>query len=226
MDPFPEQLGVFPLPSVVLFPHAHVPLHVFEPRYRALVGSALQNDGRLILATLKPGYQADYYGCPEVHPLACAGKIVEHELFEDGRSDIIVQGERVVEITDIVAKCPFRVARFRAAAPEAAIATGCEDRVEELRTLIERACPGAYAPLEERLFRKPEEDGGLELLNTLASGFPVSIEMKLRWLACPESCSRWNEVRRTLLALVANRSRRQKLVQRYGDLRPGDPRQN
>ena len=226
MGPCPEQLGVFPLPTTVLFPHAHVPLHVFEPRYRALVASALQGDGRLVIGTLKPGYEPDYYGCPEVYPIACVGRIVEHELLEDGRSDIIVRGERGVKLLDFVATSPFRVATFAPGPVETEAEGDCEVRVQELRELIERCCPGAYEPLEERLFCKPEDDGGLELLNTLAAGFPVSIPKKLEWLECKDSCARWVEVRRTLVEIGDQRLRRQQLVQKYEDCRPPDPRRN
>ena len=38
----PEQLPVMPLPGAVLFPHALLPLHIFEPRYRKMLEHALQ----------------------------------------------------------------------------------------------------------------------------------------------------------------------------------------
>ena len=62
MDRIPEQLGVFPLPHVVLFPHALLPLHVFEPRYRALVHDAIHGSGRFVMSVLKPGYEESYHG--------------------------------------------------------------------------------------------------------------------------------------------------------------------
>lgn len=42
-----QPLAIFPLPGAILFPGSHLPLHVFEPRYRALVNDAIANDGQI-----------------------------------------------------------------------------------------------------------------------------------------------------------------------------------
>jgi hypothetical protein len=49
-----RQLGMFPL-STVLFPHAQIPLHVFEPRYRALTKDALAGDSRFGIVLIERG---------------------------------------------------------------------------------------------------------------------------------------------------------------------------
>jgi len=85
-------LKVFPLPSVVLFPHTVLPLHIFEPRYRDLVRDALAGDGVMALAQLEPGYEGSYAGRPRMRPMVCAGTIAWHEALEGGRFNIIVRG--------------------------------------------------------------------------------------------------------------------------------------
>ena len=45
----PTRLSIFPLPGAILFPGLHLPLHIFEPRYRALVGDALARDRRIAM---------------------------------------------------------------------------------------------------------------------------------------------------------------------------------
>ena len=60
MSTIPDQLGVFPLPHTVLFPRTLLPLHIFEPRYRALLEDALRDSRRIVMAVLKPGYEPDY----------------------------------------------------------------------------------------------------------------------------------------------------------------------
>jgi len=85
-------LKVFPLPSVVLFPHTVLPLHIFEPRYRDLVRDALAADRVMALAQLEPGYEGSYAGRPRMRPMVCAGVIAWHEELEGGRYNIIVQG--------------------------------------------------------------------------------------------------------------------------------------
>ena len=85
-------LKVFPLPSVVLFPGAIVPLHIFEPRYRALVGDCLAGDKVMALAGLEPGWESDSGERPRMRPLCCAGVIAWHEELPEGRFNIILQG--------------------------------------------------------------------------------------------------------------------------------------
>ena len=91
-------LKVFPLPSVVLFPHTVLPLHIFEPRYRDLVRDALTADRLMALAQLEPGHEGSYAGRPRMRPMVCAGVIAWHEELEGGRYNIIVQGTTRAEI--------------------------------------------------------------------------------------------------------------------------------
>jgi hypothetical protein len=87
-----QALKVFPLPSAVLFPHAAIPLHIFEPRYRALVRDALEGDKVLALAQLEPGWEGQYGERPPMQPMLCAGLIIWHEELPDGRYNILLQG--------------------------------------------------------------------------------------------------------------------------------------
>ena len=72
METAPTQpVPVFPLPTVVLFPHAVVPLHIFELRYRTMVRDALSGERVIALALLKPGWEREYHASPEFHALGC-----------------------------------------------------------------------------------------------------------------------------------------------------------
>ena len=51
----PPTIPIFPLPNVVLFPNVFLPLHIFEPRYRAMVADALAGDRIIGMALLRPG---------------------------------------------------------------------------------------------------------------------------------------------------------------------------
>ncbi|NOK01705.1 MULTISPECIES: LON peptidase substrate-binding domain-containing protein [Myxococcus] len=92
-------LKVFPLPSAVLFPHTVIPLHIFEPRYRALVRDALAGDRVLALSQLEPGWEGNYGGRPPMLPMMCAGVIVWDEQVEEGRYNILLQGVSRVRMT-------------------------------------------------------------------------------------------------------------------------------
>src|SRR5690606_21229592 len=79
-------LPIFPLPSVVLFPGSVLPLHVFEPRYRAMMEDCVSRGPRaMAVALLRPGWERDYEGRPPVYEIAGAGRIVEWARRPDGR---------------------------------------------------------------------------------------------------------------------------------------------
>jgi len=82
------RLSIFPLPGAILFPGLALPLHIFEPRYRALASDALARDRRI--AMIQP--QRSGEGAP-LFAVGCVGKIGEVEAHEDGRYNLILEGE-------------------------------------------------------------------------------------------------------------------------------------
>ncbi|QIQ87241.1 LON peptidase substrate-binding domain-containing protein [Erythrobacter sp.] len=82
------RLSIFPLPGAVLFPGLQLPLHIFEPRYRALVGDALVRDRRI--AMIQP--QRPIEGAP-LYTVGCVGRIGEIEAMDDGRYNLVLEGE-------------------------------------------------------------------------------------------------------------------------------------
>ena len=85
--------------DVQLFPNALLPLHVFEPRYVDLIEDVMVADAALAVATLMPGYEEDYNGCPAVYPVMGAGLIIRAQRLKGGRWNVIVRG------TDRVRMC-------------------------------------------------------------------------------------------------------------------------
>jgi len=82
-----RRLPIFPLTGAVLFPGMQLPLHIFEPRYRAMVGDALIRD-RLI-AMIQP--QRPVEGAP-LFEVGCVGRIGEIQAMDDGRYNLILEG--------------------------------------------------------------------------------------------------------------------------------------
>ena len=109
-------LPLFPLPNVVLFPGVFLPLHIFEPRYRAMTADALHGDRIIGMTLLMPGYEADYQGRPAVYPVGCAGVITHAEQLPDGRSNVVLRGIEKFRILDEDASRD----RFRAHPPPSA----------------------------------------------------------------------------------------------------------
>jgi hypothetical protein len=98
------RLSIFPLPGTILFPGLQLPLHIFEPRYRALVADALVKDRRI--AMIQP--QAPQDGAP-LFAIGCVGKIDEVEALDDGRYNIVLEGEaRFRLLRELEVTTPYR----------------------------------------------------------------------------------------------------------------------
>lgn len=107
----PLHVPLFPLPDVVLFPGALLPLHVFEPRYRTMVENAQRQREPLVgMVLLREGWQADYYGCPEIFSVGCAGGIIDVTPLPDGRYNILLSGFREFVVRQERRDLPYRVA--------------------------------------------------------------------------------------------------------------------
>ena len=87
MDAALLRVPVFPLAGALLFPRAQLPLHIFEPRYRAMIRDALASD-RLI-AMIQPKDEDEPPGLFEV---GCLGRIGACDELEDGRFNIVLEG--------------------------------------------------------------------------------------------------------------------------------------
>jgi len=81
------RIPVFPLAGAILFPGAQLPLHIFEPRYRAMIADALAGD-RLI-GMVQPRDQNEP---PLLFEVGCLGRIVGADPLEDGRYNIVLEG--------------------------------------------------------------------------------------------------------------------------------------
>jgi uncharacterized protein len=89
---WPALVPLFPLPNVVLFPRAVLPLHIFEERYKRMTADVLRSHRHIAMALLRPGWEKDYYGRPAIEPVVCVGKILSHERLADGRYNFLLQG--------------------------------------------------------------------------------------------------------------------------------------
>ena len=104
-----QRIAIFPLPGAVLFPGLHLPLHIFEPRYRAMVQDVLVRDRRIgmIQPRVLPGEEDREP--PALYDVGCVGKIVDVEALDDGRFNLVLEGVarfRVRRELDVIT--PFR----------------------------------------------------------------------------------------------------------------------
>ena len=98
------RLPIFPLTGAILFPGLHLPLHIFEPRYRAMVGSALARDRRIaMIQPQAPDERAALFA------IGCVGKIEDVEALDDGGYNIVLAGEaRFRVLRELNVRTPFR----------------------------------------------------------------------------------------------------------------------
>jgi uncharacterized protein len=130
-------LPLFPLPNAVLFPGAELPLHIFEPRYRAMTERALAGSRLILLGRLRPGYEPHYHERPPVFEVAGLGRITQDVSHPDGRFDILLSGiGRVRIVEELPPAEPYRLVRgefLSDAAGSSSIAIGAwEKKLAEL----------------------------------------------------------------------------------------------
>ena len=95
-----RRLPMFPLPNVVLFPHALLPLHIFEERYQALARDVLAGHHFLAISLLDSPEEADTQDRPPVQRIAGVGEVVMAHELPDGRFNLVVRGRARVRIDD------------------------------------------------------------------------------------------------------------------------------
>jgi len=156
-------LRIFPLPSSVLIPGGHLPLHVFEPRYRKMIADVLEGDRVLGIALLAPGWEGAYQGRPPVHSVLGVGYVQAAELLPDGRYNIIVHGvarARIVE--ELQSPEPYRIVQAEAIKSEGSPdeRTAAVAAARSLRQLVVDLAgvlpDNAASPLAEACIREPE----------------------------------------------------------------------
>lgn len=95
-----QRLSIFPLSGALLFPRMHLPLHIFEPRYRAMITDSLARDRRI--GMIQP---REAGGPNALFDVGCVGRIIDVQALDDGRFDIVLEGiarfriERELEVT-------------------------------------------------------------------------------------------------------------------------------
>jgi Lon protease-like protein len=102
-----SRLSIFPLAGALLFPRTHLPLHIFEPRYRALVSDALARDRRI--AMIQPRDQPAGASQSDLFDVGCVGRIAQFEALDDGRFNVVLEGlTRFRLVSEIDVTTPFR----------------------------------------------------------------------------------------------------------------------
>jgi len=101
-------LPLFPL-GTVLFPRALLPLHVFEPRYRAMVSDLMAESQpwSFGVVAIREGHEVGAASVKSLHEVGCAGIIMQVERFPDGRLAMVLAGDRRFRIRELDESRPY-----------------------------------------------------------------------------------------------------------------------
>jgi Lon protease-like protein len=131
---------LFPLPNVVLFPRAILPLHIFEQRYRAMTADALRGKRQIAIALLQPGWEKDYRERPAIEPVVCVGTILTHQRLADGRFNLLLQGMSRCRVVGEQPHDPYRVATLEALEEARVFEIDLDDQRRRIEAVFENPC--------------------------------------------------------------------------------------
>ncbi len=176
------RLSVFPLPGALLFPRMHLPLHIFEPRYRAMVSDALARDRRIGMVQPRGAGEP-----PPLFDMGCVGRIADVAALPDGRFDIVLEGlARFRILRELDVTTPFRQveAELEAAGESETLALGERSALEmESRRFADAQ---GYAVDWEAVSRLDDE----ALVNGIAQIAPFDVASKQALLEAPNLAER------------------------------------
>lgn len=94
------EVPVFPLPGTVLMPRTFISLHVFEPRYRAMMEHCIEGPRLLAIAMYDERRAPDAHQRPSIYPVAGLGALRRALRLPDGRYNLVLEGVARVDLSD------------------------------------------------------------------------------------------------------------------------------
>lgn len=181
---------MFPL-GAVLVPGAVLPLHVFEPRYRALTAHCLENDSEFGVVLIAKGHEV---GGGEIrHDIGCLARIEKAAQTPDGRWGLLCVGTERIRVLDWLADDPYPQAIVEAARIpdfDSGSAPDIAERVSGLKTLLRRTLAlGAEAGLQLAPATVDLPDDPVEALWRVGEVAPIAQQDRYDLLVCDD----WGE---------------------------------
>ncbi len=149
---FTNVCRLFPLPGVVLFPHAVLPLHIFEPRYRQMTEDALATDRLIAIVQIRPTNGLSPTDEPELESVGCLGRIFKHERLPDGRFNFLLLGRKRIRLEREVANGKLYRSSRVSIIEEIEADPIAEGRRQELVALFRQTHEGSIDPDLNALF--------------------------------------------------------------------------
>jgi uncharacterized protein len=184
---FSGLVPLFPLPNVVLFPNALLPLQIFEPRYRQMTADVLEGERMIAMSLMRPGWEhLPSSANPPIHRVVGLGKIIAHQKLDDGRYYLVLRGlARAKLLSEQVVELPYRIGQLEI----------CHDiiddvatidrmaRSEELMSLFVRMFPGVN--LKQLFLHAASELPLGNVCDVLLGALPLSSQLAQQFLEQP-----------------------------------------
>jgi Lon protease-like protein len=179
-----KALRLFPLPGVVLFPNAVLPLHIFEERYKQMTEDALASDRLVTMVMLRPEVEWEGKGSPRYEEYGCVGRILKYERLADGKFNLLLLGLRRVRLTrEVPSGKMYRASEFQAVDDLVTERDELDAQKAELVQLFRAFLEphGGVDPDLEEIIASPLP--ATALADILAHALPIPVEMKQCLLA-------------------------------------------
>jgi len=187
----PASIPLFPLPGALLLPRARLPLHIFEPRYLAMLDDTLKTQTRLI------GMVQPMAG--RLHDIGCAGRLTQFSETEDGRYMITLSGVSRFRIQrEVGGFTPYLKADIQWHEFERDLGDEDEDPEFDRETflaLLSRYFTSVGLSTDWESLKEADDE---LLINSLSMLCPFEVEEKQALLEAPRLCDR----RETIAALM------------------------
>jgi Lon protease-like protein len=198
-----RHMPVFPLPDVVMFPHALLPLHIFEPRYRKLTRDALAGNRLMGLALLT---EEEVAGGPPPRfaPILGVGEIVMAQELPDGRFNLVLRGRMRVRLErELESDEPYRLITARELPDEVPGSAELGEAEASLRSLIfglADALPEGGELLKQVV---SAQTSAAELVNVVAAALVADTGSRQRLLETTDILERIEAVSNEVAAVTA-----------------------
>jgi Lon protease-like protein len=169
----PKQVPVMPLPGALLFPHALLPLHIFEPRYREMLKHALSHHRMFCVALLKP-HCVEWNSTADFFQIATVGLIRACVEGSDGTSNLILQGLERVRFSAFQQEEPFPIATIESLQSDSATSVETEALAAKVLELYSNLKGDGLRQLPPKVGRYLSDLSDPELLADLVASTFVS----------------------------------------------------
>jgi len=214
----PETVPVMTLPGTVLFPQALLPLHIFEPRYRAMLSDVLASNRIFAIAQLDEKVPESPDQPEPLHRIAAIGIVRACQKTDDDTSNLLLQGICRVEITGIVREEPYRLIAVHPIVTTAGSAQAELEilRLEVMRLINLRRRLGSPLPKGMTKFLESIDDVDA-FADIAAYNLCESSSLKQRLLETIDTRQRLQIFAASLKAEIETQRLRRKLQGRLGD---------